>query len=70
MCVNYAADLEGYNMIDNNKSLLNVQNENYEINLIIDHLLSSLDNEEEIKGLGNHSCFGSAIETGIDFLTT
>lgn len=52
-------------MIDNHKSLLNVLDDSVEINMIIDHLLETL--EEEFNT--NDCCIGSAIETGIDFLS-
>jgi len=53
-------------MIDNTKSLLNVQNDSVEINMIIDHLLDTINEE---KGLTNDCSLGSALETCIDFLT-
>lgn len=42
VAVNYGSDLEGFNMIDNNKSLLNLEENDYEINMIIDYLIDDI----------------------------
>lgn len=54
-------------MIDNNKSLLNVHEDSVEIGMVIDFLLENIDNSDE--KLSNDCCLGSAVETGIDFLS-
>lgn len=53
-------------MIDNNKSLLNLEENDYEINMIIDQLI---DDIKDTTVYPNDCCVGAAIDTGIDFLT-
>jgi len=53
-------------MIDNNKSLLNLEENDYEISMIIDYLIDNIDDKSVYP---NDCCVGASVDTGIDFLT-